>query len=220
MPMMNNELARYNMIEQQIRPWDVMDDKVLDLLVQVPREAFVPDAYKGVAFADMPLPLGHNQCMMPPKLEARILQALSPQVDETVLEIGTGSGYFTALLARSCAHVYSVELHADLSEQAQLKLEEQNIHNVTLEVGDAAQGWSKHDRVDAIVITAALPVLPDPFRQDLKVGGRMIAIVGDSPNMEVQLIRRTGERDWTTENLFETDMPCLNNARQPERFEL
>jgi len=220
MPMMNTELARYNMIEQQIRPWDVMDDKVLDLLIQVPREAFVPDAYKGVAFADMPLPLINGQCMMPPKLEARILQALSPQAHETILEVGTGSGYFTALLARSCAHVYSVELYADISEQAQQNLENQNIHNFTLEVGDAAQGWSKHGRLDAIVITAALPVLPDQFRQDLKVGGRMIAFIGDSPNLEVQLIRRTGERDWTTENLFETDMPSLNNARQPERFEL
>ena len=220
MPMMNTELARYNMIEQQIRPWDVMDDKVLDLLIQVPREAFVPDAYKGVAFADMPIPLSNGQCMMPPKLEARILQALSPQADETFLEVGTGSGYFTALLARSCAHVYSVELYADLSEQAQQNLEDQNIHNFSLEVGDAAQGWSKHDRLDGIVITASLPVLPDQFRQDLKVGGRMIAFVGDSPNLEVQLIRRTGERDWTTENLFETDMPCLSNARQPERFEL
>ncbi|MFO7604276.1 MAG: protein-L-isoaspartate O-methyltransferase [Gammaproteobacteria bacterium] len=220
MTMTNIELARYNMIEQQIRPWDVMDDRVLDLLVQVPREAFVPDAYKALAFTDMPLPLGHGQCMMPPKLEARILQALAPQPHETILEIGTGSGYFTALLARSAAHVYSVDLYADLSEQAGRHLEEQNIHNVTLEVGDAAQGWSHHDRVDAIVITAALPVLPDPFRQDIKVGGRLLAIVGESPSMEVQLIRRTGERDWTTENLFETDMPCLTNARQPERFVL
>lgn len=220
MTMVNNEIARYNMIEQQIRPWDVMDDQVLDLLAQTPREAFVADAYKALAFTDMPLPLGHDQCMMPPKLEARILQALAPQADETILEIGTGSGYFTALLARSCAHVYSVDIYADFIESAQQKLEEQNIHNFTLEVGDAAQGWSKHDRVDAIVITAALPVLPDQFRQDIKVGGRLIAIVGDSPNMEVQLIRRTGERDWTTENLFETDMPCLVHARQPERFEL
>ncbi len=220
MTMVNNEIARYNMIEQQIRPWDVMDDQVLDLLVQLPREDFVPEAYKAMAFMDMPLPLGHDQCMMPPKLEARILQALALQPHETILEIGTGSGYFTALLARSCAHVYSVELYADLSEQAQQNLEEHHIHNVSLEVGDAAQGWSQHDRVDAIVITAALPVLPDQFRQDLKVGGRMIAIIGDSPSMEVQLIHRTGERDWTTENLFETDMPCLVNARQPERFVL
>jgi len=218
--MVNNELARYNMIEQQIRPWDVMDDQVLDLLVQVPREAFVPEAHKALAFMDLPIPLAHEQCMMPPRLEARILQTLAPQAHETILEIGTGSGYFTALLARSAAHVYSVELYADLSEQAQLNLEEQNIHNVSLEVGNAAQGWSKHDRVDGIVITAALPVLPDQFRQDLKVGGRMIAIIGDSPSMEVQLIHRTAERDWTTENLFETDMPYLTNARQPERFVL
>ena len=220
MTMMNTEVARYNMIEQQIRPWDVLDDQVLDLLAQVPREAFVPEAYKTVAFADLPVALGHEQCMMPPKLEAKILQALAPQPHETILEIGTGSGYFTALLARSCEHVYSVDIHADFVEAAQQKLEEQNIHNFTLEVGDAAQGWSEHDRVDAIVITAALPVLPDQFRQDIKVGGRLIAIVGDSPNMEVQLIRRTGERDWTTENLFETDIPCLIHARQPERFEL
>jgi protein-L-isoaspartate(D-aspartate) O-methyltransferase len=220
MTMMNTELARYNMIEQQIRPWDVMDDQVLDLLTQVPREAFVPEEYKGMAFIDMPIRLPHEQCMMPPKLEARILQALAPQPHETILEIGTGSGYFTALLARACEHVYSVDIYADLSATAQQKLEEQNIHNVTLEVGDAAQGWSEHDRVDAIVITAALPVLPDQFRQDIKVGGRLLAIVGDSPNMEVQLIHRTGEREWTTENLFETDMPCLIHARQPERFSL
>jgi len=217
---MNLDQARLNMIEQQIRPWEVLDQRVLDLLTTVPREDFVPEAYRLLAFADMNIPLGNGQVMMPPRVEARILQALNVQEDEAVLEIGTGSGYVTALLASLAKQVISVDINADMTRQAGDKLAAHGITNVTLETGDGAHGWNTHAPYDAIVITGSLPILPATFKQALKVDGRLLAIIGDAPAMEVVLITRVGEMEWAEEALFETDLSALINAPQPERFSL
>jgi len=217
---MNLDQARLNMIEQQIRPWEVLDQRVLDLLNTVPREDFVPEAYRMLAFADTSIPLGDGQVMMPPRVEARILQALNLLEDETVLEIGTGSGYVTALLASLAKQVISVDINPDMTRRASEKLAAHGITNVTLETGDGAHGWNTHAPYDVIVITGSLPILPATFKQALKVGGRLLAIVGDAPAMEVRLITRVGEMEWTEEDLFETDLPALINAPQPERFSL
>ena len=217
---MNLDQARYNMIEQQIRPWEVLDQRVLDLLSTVPREDFVPPAYRNLAFTDTNIPLGDGQVMMSPKVEARILQSLNLQDNETVLEIGTGSGFVTALLANLAKHVVSVDINPEMTRQAGEKLAAHGISNVTLETGDAARGWAAHARYDAIVITGSLPILPDNFKQALTIGGRLLAIIGDSPAMEVLLITRVGETEWAQESLFETDLPALINAPQPERFSL
>jgi protein-L-isoaspartate(D-aspartate) O-methyltransferase len=217
---MNLDQARLNMIEQQIRPWEVLDQRVLDLLNTVPREEFVPEAYRMLAYTDMSIPLGDGQVMMPPRVEARIVQALNLQEDETVLEIGTGSGYVTALLASLARQVISVDINPDMIRQASDKLAAHGITNVTLETGDGARGWNAHAPYDVIVVTGSLPILPPTFKQALKVGGRLLAIVGDSPAMEVLLITRIGEMEWAEEALFETDLPALINAPQPERFSL
>jgi protein-L-isoaspartate(D-aspartate) O-methyltransferase len=217
---MNLENARINMIEQQIRPWEVLDQRVLDLLNTVPREDFVPQRYRKLAYADTTISLGNDQVMMPPRVEARILQGLNIQPNETVLEVGTGSGYVTALLANMGEHVYSVDINAEMTRTAGDKLADHGISNVTLETGDAARGWDAHAPYDVIVITGSLPLLPDSFKQALQVGGRLVAVVGDSPVMEVVLITRVGETEWAQETLFETDLPALINAPEPERFTL
>jgi len=215
---MNFENARHNMIEQQIRPWDVLDQTVLDLLTQLPREDYVPEAYRNLAFTDMSIPLPNGQFMMPPRLEARILQALDIKRHETILEIGTGSGYLTAMLATLGLHVYSVEYHQALSQAAGIKLAQHDIANVTLSVGDAANGWNAQAPYDVIVLTGSTPVLPDVFQTHLNVGGRLFAIIGDSPVMEATLITRTGEHEYQSEGILETDIAPLINAPQPERF--
>ena len=217
---MNLENARHNMIEQQIRPWEVLDQRVLDLLNEIPRENFVPQRYLKLAYADTTIPLGDEQVMMPPRVEARILQALNIQADETVLEVGTGSGYVTALLASLAEHVYSVDINTEMTRTAGEKLADHGIINVTLETGDAARGWDAHAPYDVIVLTGSLPLLPNNFKQALTVGGRLLAIVGDAPAMDVVLITRVGESEWTQETLFETDLPPLINAPEPDRFSL
>lgn len=217
---MNIEQARFNMIEQQIRTWEVLDQGVLDLLTQVPREEFVPPAFRKLAFADMNVPLAHGQVMMQPKLEARLVQSLDIQPQDTVLEIGTGSGYLTALLAKRARHVYSVDLYADFSAEARPKLSTHGIGNVTLETGDAAQGWAQHGPYDAIAVTGSLPLFSEAFQRQLKTGGRLFMIVGSSPAMEALLITRLGKEQWLRESLFETDIPALINAPQPPAFTL
>ena len=217
---MNLEQARYNMIEQQIRPWEVLDQKVLDLLTQVPREEFVPHAYRNLAFTDTEIPLDHGQSMLSPKIEAKMIQSLEVQPQDDILQIGTGSGYVTALLASLGGHVTSVDLHADMQEKALQKLNENNIKNVTMECDDAARGWNPNRTHDVIAIMGSLPILPESFQLSLNKGGRLFAFVGDSPIMEAVLITRVGENEWSHEVLFETDVPVLENAPQPERFSL
>jgi len=215
---MNIEQARFNMIEQQIRPWDVLNQEVLDLLTKVKREEYVPQTYRTLAFVDMEIPLGHGEAMMSPKLEARILQELAIKKSDIILEVGTGSGYLTALLAELGLHVHSVDIVPEFKTQASAKLQAHGIANASLEVGDAARGWSRHGKYDVIVITGSTPVLPEAFVRDLKIGGRLFAITGDAPAMTAQLITCIAEGAYNTVTLFETSVQPLMNAVQPERF--
>ncbi len=215
---MNLEQARYNMIEQQIRPWEVLDATVLDLLKQVPREGFVPEQYAGLAFADIEIPLGHGQSMLSPKLEARMVQSLALRKTDKVLEVGTGSGYMTALLATLAGEVVSVELVEPLAAAARARLHQHGISNVTVQVGDAAQGWAAGAPYDVIVLTGSVPVLADAFRAQLKPGGRLLAIVGEAPVMEATLVTCVDTDAFRSEVLFEICAPALINAPVPARF--
>ncbi len=212
------ERARFNMVEQQIRPWDVLDQQVLDLLFEVKREDFVPPQYQSLAFADMEIPLGHGEKMLAPKIEARMLQALAFKPLDRILEVGTGSGYMTALLAKLGAHVHSVEIVPAFSAAAATKLTTHGITNVTLDVGDAARSWSVHAPYDVIVLTGSVPLLPDAFQQNLSAGGRLLAVVGEPPVMEARLISCLAPGTYHSFVLFETCIPPLKNALQPERF--
>lgn len=223
----NMRVARFNMIEQQIRTWEVLNPTVLQLLNDLPREDFVPADYKGLAFADIEIPLGQGlngelQTMLSPKLEGRILQALSLQNHQTVLHIGTGSGYFTALLASLTKHVVSLEISADLSAQAAKKLADNNIHNVTLQVADATVNLSKlnlvNQQFDTIVYTASSPVEPIGVRQQLNIGGLMFIVLGEVPAMRATLIQRVSETGFKEDVLFETCIPALINAPQAQQF--
>lgn len=220
---MNYELARHNMIEQQIRPWDVLDQHVLDLLTVVKREDFVPAAYRNLAFTDVEIPLQGasipepGQLMLAPRVEARMLQALAPKKNENVLEIGTGSGYMAALLAYNAHHVTTVEYDANLAQQAQQTLRANGVVNVEVVNADGAQGWSAAAPYDVIAISGALAVLPQAFLAQLKVGGRLAAFVGNAPVMEALLITRVSETEYRTENLFETQVAYLV-APKPSTF--
>jgi len=219
---MNLEQTRYNMVEQQIRPWDVLDQKVLNLLFELQREEFVPAVYRSLAFVDMEIQLGHGEVMLAPKMEARILQELQIKKTDCILEVGSGSGYLTALLARQGEHVYSVEIVPELKAMAEKNLQVHGISNVTLEQGDAAHGWPGHEPYDVIVLTGSTPVLPETFQNSLKTGGRLFAVVGDAPVMEAVLVTCVAQEKaagvYNTISLFETCIPLLRNAQQPERF--
>jgi protein-L-isoaspartate(D-aspartate) O-methyltransferase len=215
---MNLEQARHNMIVQQIRPWDVLDQRVLDAILRTPREAFVPPQYRALAFTDMEIPLGHDQTMMAPKLEGRMLQALDVRENETVLEVGTGSGYVTALLAGLSRHVYSVDIIPEFTQAAAQRLSEHGFDNVTLDTGDASAGWDRRGRFDVIAVTGSVPVLTEDFQRSLNIGGRLFIIVGEAPVMEAVLITRLGEEEFHREDLFETAVPPLVNAPRPQHF--
>jgi protein-L-isoaspartate(D-aspartate) O-methyltransferase len=212
------EQARSNMIEQQIRPAEVLDPRVLETISETPREAFVPENYQDLAFSDINVKIGHDQQMMKPIMEARILQALNIQPGDKILEIGTGSGYLTALLAKLGGYVESVEIDPEILKKAKTKLDKLGIKNVTLVQGDASQGWSQNESFDVIAITGSFPILPESFQKQLTVGGRMAVIVGQSPVMEALLITRAAEDQWITKALFETDFPALHNVEQPQAF--
>ena len=215
---MNLEETRLNMVTQQIRTWNVLDDNVLDLLYKMRREEFVPTEKRAMAFVDMEIPLGYGQVMLAPKMEARILQELHVKKTDKILEVGSGSGYMTALLADRGAHVYSVEIVPELKAMAENNIKAHDITNVTIEQGDAAQGWSKHEPYDVIVLTASTPVLPEAFQKSLNPGGRLFAIVGEDPVMEALLITCVAPNEFTTTKLFETSTAPLINALQPTRF--
>jgi protein-L-isoaspartate(D-aspartate) O-methyltransferase len=217
-PQIDVERSRFNMIEQQIRTWEVLDQSVLDLLFRLHREEFVPERYRGLAFVDMEIPIGHDEKMLQPKLEARMLQALALVPGDRVLEIGTGSGYMTALLASVAAHVYSVDIHDDFTRGAAETLARHGITNVTLETGDGSRGWDEHGPYDAILLTGSVPVLPPAFKAALKTGGRLLAVVGEAPVMEAQLITAVDSAAYNSVTLFETCIAPLKNAQQPERF--
>ena len=215
---MNIEQARFNMIEQQIRPWEVLDPTVLDLLFVVKREDFVPPAYRNLAFADMEIPIGSGQVMLAPRVEARLLQELGIKKTDKVLEIGTGSGYMAALLAARADHVVSVEARPEIAEFARQNLERAGVANVTIEVGNGANGWSARGPYDVIVVSGALPALPDALLKQLRLGGRLAAIVGAAPVMEAQLVTCSAEGVYNTINLFETVVPALDGAEAKPGF--
>ena len=214
---MDFERARFNMVEQQIRTWEVLDPTVLDLLSIVRREDYVPAQYRKLAFVDMEIPLGFGETMLAPKLEARLIQVAAVQPTDRVLEVGTGSGYMAALLSSLAQQVYTVEIVPELSEQAQRRFADHGLANVTADIGDAARGWEAHAPYDAILVTGSLPALPASFERSLAPGGRLVAIVGDAPVMTAQLVRRIGD-GFSREGLFETCIRALRNALQPERF--
>jgi protein-L-isoaspartate(D-aspartate) O-methyltransferase len=216
---MNFEQARFNMVEQQIRPWEVLDSRVLSLLESVHREDFVPVRYRKLAFADLAIPLECGQVMMRPKIEARMLQALAIDPDETVLEIGTGSGFMTACLAALAKRVVSVEIFRELQEGAAAKLGDKDIDNVELFEGDVMRGWQPEQAHDVVVVTGSVSAVPEQFLGWVNPGGRLFVITGDSPAMEACLMKRLDVTEWSQESLFETDLPRLVNADQPAEFE-
>jgi protein-L-isoaspartate(D-aspartate) O-methyltransferase len=189
-----------------------------DLLMRVHREDFVPSAHRALAFADLEIPIGHGETMLAPKIEARMLQALVLRDTDSVLEVGTGSGYMTALLASLAGHVFSVDIEPEFTRKAGATLAAAGIRNATLESGDAARGWDKHGPYDAIVLTGSVPVLPEAFQSSLKPGGRLLAVTGDAPAMHAQLVTRVEGGACRTATLFETCIPPLKNAPQPRRF--
>jgi protein-L-isoaspartate(D-aspartate) O-methyltransferase len=215
---MNIEQARFNMIEQQIRTWDVLDNEVLELLSVVKRENFVPPAYRNSAFTDFEVPLPQGQNMLSPKIEARILQELAVRRHESVLEIGTGSGYMAALLGARAQQVLTVELLPEVAEFARQNLSANTVSNVELVEGDAAKGWSDGAPYDVIVISGGLPILPQALLEQLKVGGRLSAFIGDAPVMKAQVITRLNETEYRIVDVFETYVTLLQHALQPSRF--
>jgi protein-L-isoaspartate(D-aspartate) O-methyltransferase len=215
---MDIEQARFNMVEQQIRTWEVLDQRVLDLLFSVRREEFVPPAYRLLAFADLEVPLGDGQSMWMPKMEARVVQELQLTSGDEVLEIGTGSGYLTALLAKSGARVTSVELNPRLAAFGRANLQKNGVTGVELAQGDGARGFGDAS-YDAVVLTGSTPVLSDAFVRALKPGGRVFAVVGEPPVMSARLVRWVAPGAVTTQDLFETVIAPLANAPAPARFE-
>ena len=215
---MDMEQARFNMIEQQIRPWEVLDPEVLAVLDAVKREDFVPAAYRMLAFADIEMPIGNGQTMLQPKIEARILQELAVRNTDIVLEVGTGSGHMAALLATRAEYVHSVEIDPLLADTARPNLQQAGVANVSVETGDASEGWPAQGPYDVIVISGSLSELPVAFLQQLKIGGRLAAFIGEAPAMQARLTTRTDEKAFNTINLFETVVSPLRTAKPRQRF--
>jgi protein-L-isoaspartate(D-aspartate) O-methyltransferase len=212
------ERARFNMIAQQVRPWEVLDPRVLEVLRDVRREDFVPSRYRRLAFADVELPIGHGEAMMRPIVEGRLLQALDVQPTDAVLEIGTGSGFVTACLARLGCQVSSVELYSDLAESARQRLAAAGFANVSIEIGDAVRSWDPGRRFDVIAVTGAVHEIPARFRDWLAIGGRMFVVHGASPVKEASLVTRIGEDCYVEDSLFETDLKYLVHGEPPRAF--
>jgi protein-L-isoaspartate(D-aspartate) O-methyltransferase len=212
--------ARRNMVENQVRPWEVLDARVLEVLTELPRESFVPPSYHALAYADLALPVAHGELMMKPVIEGRILQALDLQPHDEVLEIGTGSGYLTACMAKLCKHVVSVDRHADFVETARARLGNAGIGNIELRNADALGGFDPGRTFDAIAVTGAVAAVPQRFRDWLKVGGRMFVVVGVEPAMRALLLHREADGAFSEERLFETDLPYLAGAEPVREFNL
>jgi protein-L-isoaspartate(D-aspartate) O-methyltransferase len=215
---MNLEQARTNMVEQQIRTWEVLDQDVLDLLYVVPREEFVPERHRALAFSEMEIPIGEGERMWQPKMEARVLQELSVKKTDRVLEVGTGSGYLAALMSHRASHVCSIEIKPALAQFGRANLARHGADNVTVEIGDAAHGWPGHAPYDVIVLTGSTPLLPKDFVEQLAPGGRLFAVVGEPPVMTARLVMATLPGAWRSTDLFETVIAPLVNAEHPARF--
>jgi protein-L-isoaspartate(D-aspartate) O-methyltransferase len=215
---MNIEQARFNMIEQQIRPWDVLDPEVLNLLSIVKRENFVPAAYRNIAFADLEVPLPAGEHMLAPRVEARVLQELAVKKHESVLEIGAGSGYMAALLAHRSRHVLTIDIKQELVDMAQRNLAENGVTNAEVALGDASRGWAAAAPYDVICVSGGMPVLPQDLLEQLKIGGRLSAFVGTAPVMKAQVITRIDEKQFRVADIFETYVEALENAVVLPRF--
>jgi protein-L-isoaspartate(D-aspartate) O-methyltransferase len=215
---MDHALAQFNMIEQQIRPWDVLDIHVLDTLAKVPRHHFVPTAYQKIAYSDLEVPLLDGQKMLEPKVAGRLLQALDLQPTDKALEIGTGSGYLTALMAQLADTVTSVEQSAILHEQARHTLHHLGMHNLHLHHANAAQGWTDGNRYHAIVLTGAVAEPPQAYLEQLALGGRLVAVIGQAPSMQAIVFTRIEHQQWSQESLFETQLGYLHGAEAKTTF--
>ncbi len=212
--------ARETMVEQQVRPWDVSEPRILDTLARLPRECFVAEAHRALAYSDLPLPLGHGESMMKPVLEGRVLQALSLAAGEDVLEIGTGSGYLSACLGSLARDVVSLEFHPDLAQTARERLQAQGINNVRIETVDALH-WDNERRFDAICVGGATASIPVQFLKWLRPGGRIFVVHGNAPAMEAALVRSADNAaGFQLESLFETELPYLIGAAPVPRFQL
>jgi protein-L-isoaspartate(D-aspartate) O-methyltransferase len=222
MAALDTEQARFNMVEQQIRTWQVLDQDVLDLLYVVHREDFVPAAYRDLAFSELEVPLREgaspNERMWSPKVEARVIQELSVKKTDRVLEIGTGSGYLAALLGHRAQHVHSVEINPELCAVAQANLARAGIANIDVKEGDGARGLDKHAPYDVIVVTSSMPMLPQEFLSQLRVGGRLFAVIGDAPVMSARIVSSDAAGSFVQRDVFETCLAPLTSAVQPERF--
>ena len=216
---MDIEQARSNMIEQQIRTWDVLDMGILGLLNEIHREDFIPDEYRELAFVDMRIPIGHEQITMTPKVEARRLQSLKLTSSDTVLEVGTGCGYLTALMAKTAKHVKSIDIYPDFITSATDKLEKTGLSNIELESADVYDLLDKADKYDVLVLTASLPEFDERFLNLLNDKGKVFAIIGESPAMEACILTKQGDACSKQESIFETDLPALIGTPQKEGFE-
>ena len=220
---MDFEKARFNMVEQQVRPWDVLNPRVLEVISEIPRENFAPDEYKNLAYVDTSIPLGSYEdqpCNMAhPIIDGRILQELDIDDEDLILEIGTGSGYLTACLAKLGRHVDSVDINEDMTAMAEKNLQALGINNVNLSTGDASKTWEQKRNYDVIAITAAMKTIPTSYKKLLKTGGRLFVVTGDAPAMTAYRVTRTDENKWTTEELFETVIePIIQPVKQTFTF--
>jgi len=216
---MNFEQARFNMVEQQVRPWEVLDERVLAVLEKTHREDFVPVRYRKMAFTDMAIPLDHGQSMMKPVVEGRLLQALELKPDETALEIGSGSGFITACLSQMAKHVISVDIYEQFTSEVAAKLKDKGISNVELETGNVMTGWQPEQAHDVLVVTGSVLSIPDHFRGWVNPGGRIFVVCGDEPAMEAKLLTKLNATEWREESLFETDLARLIDAEKAPEFE-
>lgn len=215
---MDMHAARNQMVQQQIRTWEVLDLGILSVFEALPRDKFTPEAYRNAAYADMQIPLPHGEVMLAPKVEGRLLQALNPGANDSALEIGTGSGYFAACLAKLAREVLTVDIHPDFVENAGKTLKSLGLKNVQLETRDGTRLEWLNGRYDLIAVAGSLPAYDPAYEQRLNVGGRLIVVVGKSPVMEAMLVTRTAEDAWTRDSLFETALPALKNAVAPRVF--
>lgn len=215
---MNFERARFNMVEQQIRPWEVLDMDVLDVLMQVHREEFVAPSYRSIALSEALIPLPCGQAMLTPVIEGKVLQAVQVGKKDQVLEIGAGSGYFAALLAARAEWVRSIDIEPELVKLASANLAAAGVHNVIVEEGDGAQGWAKNAPYDVIVVSGSLPMVPQSLLDQLNPGGRLFAFVGEAPVMKARLITKLGDGQFQTLDIFESLVPTLRNAVKHESF--
>ena len=217
---MNINQARKNSIDNQIRPWGGLDYIANNALRDTPREFFVPEKYKDLAFADIEIPLTDKAKMLSPKIEGRILDALKIKKNETVLEVGTGSGYLTAVLSRLCKSVTSIEINEELSASAQQKFKELNINNITAEIGDASKGWQRStDFFDVVIIGTSVPKITGRFFHLLNVGGRIFVVEGSGKAMSAKVITRLSEHKWETKSLFETQLDVMLGLEKTAKFE-